>query len=283
MKRPPIGIYEKALPEIPDWSQRLSMVAKAGFDFVEIAVDDAEERLARLNWSQQQIIQVREAALNAGVSIYNLILSAHRRFPLGSADGGTRQKGLDLLKRGIDFSEQLGIRIIQLAGYYVFYETRDERAYHRFLEGLYQGVEWAGQAGVTLALENMDGEDITSIHQAMHFVEQVNSPWLQVYPDLGNLAGNHRDVTQELPLAQGHLVGIHLKDALPGVFRRVPFGDGIVPFTQAFQTLADMEYKGNFLIEMWNDGAPDALQRVTKALSWIQQRMVEGGLIVEKA
>lgn len=282
MKVPKIGIYEKALPENIDWFKRMSIVAELGLDFVEIAVDETEERLVRFDWSNQQIMEVRSAAIEAGLTIYNLILSAHRRFPLGSTDDSTRRKGLNLLKRGIEFSEKLGIRVVQLSGYYVFYESRDERTYDRFLDGLHQGVQWASQAGVILALENMDGEDIISIRQAMHFVEQINSPWLQVYPDLGNLAGNDLDVSQELQFAKGHLVGIHLKDAQRGVFRRVPFGEGIVPFTKAFRTLVDMGYQGNFLIEMWNDGAPDALQIVREALSWIKKRMMEGGLILEE-
>jgi L-ribulose-5-phosphate 3-epimerase UlaE len=38
------------------------------------------------------------------------------------------------------------------------------------------------------ALENVDGDDAASVNQAMIFVDALDSPWFQVYPDIGNLA-----------------------------------------------------------------------------------------------
>lgn len=34
----------------------------------------------------------------------------------------------------------------------------------------------------------MDGDDAASANQAMTFVDALDSPWFQVYPDIGNLA-----------------------------------------------------------------------------------------------
>jgi len=34
----------------------------------------------------------------------------------------------------------------------------------------------------------VDGDDVASVNQAMIFVDALDSPWFQVYPDLGNLA-----------------------------------------------------------------------------------------------
>jgi L-ribulose-5-phosphate 3-epimerase UlaE len=44
------------------------------------------------------------------------------------------------------------------------------------------------EASVMLALENVDGDDVASVNQAMIFVDALDSPWFQVYPDIGNLA-----------------------------------------------------------------------------------------------
>ena len=45
----PIGIYEKATPKHFSWPERLAFAKELGFDFVEMSVDESDERLARLS------------------------------------------------------------------------------------------------------------------------------------------------------------------------------------------------------------------------------------------
>jgi L-ribulose-5-phosphate 3-epimerase len=279
MKKNPVGIYEKALPYDLDWPARLVSARQAGFDFVEISVDESEERLARLDWSAAKRNALRQASSSEGVPLLTLCLSAHRKYPLGSASPAVRQRAADILCKAIDFCVDVGLRVIQLAGYYVYYEPHDEGSYARYREGLAQGLVWASQAGVMLALENVDGNDVDSVSQAMHFVEQFKSPWFQVYPDIGNLAEHGLDVCQELERGRGHIVGIHVKDTRPGEPRRVPFGAGIVPFVEAFQTLAQIDYRGPLMLEMWNDDSPDSMKIVSNARQWVVERMLWAGLI----
>lgn len=278
MARPQIGIYEKALPDLGGWPARMAAAAEAGFDFLEIAVDETDERLRRLDWSPADRVALRRAASDGGVGIHAVILSAHRRFPLGSASRANRKLALDIFDKAVGLAVDIGARAIQLAGYYVYYEPHDGDSRERFVDGLHRGLEKAGAAGVMLGLETMDGEDVTSVERAMEIVDEIGSPWLQVYPDIGNLAANGLDVGAELRRAKGHLVGIHLKDARPGEYRRVPFGEGVVPFVDAFRALAEIGYDGTYLIEMWNDDAADSLRIISDARVWIQDRMVEAGL-----
>ena len=70
-----------------------------------------------------------------------------------------------------------------------------------------------------------------------------------------------------------------MKDTIPGEPRRVPFGEGVTPFVAAFRKLAEMNFNGPILLEMWNDDAPDSLKIVADARDWVEERMVEGGLI----
>ena len=100
-----------------------------------------------------------------------------------------------------------------------------------------------------------------------------------MYPDVGNLGEHGLDVCVELERGRGHLVGIHVKDTRPGEPRRVPFGQGIVPFVAAFRKLAEMRYTGPVMLEMWNDDSPDALRIIRDARTWILARMIEAGLV----
>lgn len=43
-KQVPLGIYEKALPGGECWLERLRLAKELGFDFVEISVDETDDR-----------------------------------------------------------------------------------------------------------------------------------------------------------------------------------------------------------------------------------------------
>lgn len=279
LERLPIGIYEKALPLNINWHSRLAKAKKAGFDFVEISIDESDERLDRLDWSAKERARLRSAIANTGVPIITMCLSGHRKYPLGSADAATRQRALDITHKAVDFAVDVGVRIIQMAGYYVYYEPHTDHSLPLYQEGLAKGLEWASKAGVMLALENVDGNDVSSLKQAMYFVDAFDSPWFQVYPDIGNLSEHKLDVCSELELARGHIVGVHVKDTIPGEPRRIPFGEGTTPFVAAFSKLAEMGFSGPVLLEMWNDDSPDSLRIVEYAREWIITRMREGGLL----
>lgn len=83
-KAVPQGIYEKALPPGEDWLVRLQLARELGFDFVEMSVDETDERLARLDWDQEQRLTLVNAIATTGIRVPSTCLSAHRRFPLGS-------------------------------------------------------------------------------------------------------------------------------------------------------------------------------------------------------
>ncbi len=278
-KKLPIGIYEKALPFNVDWFERLAKAKEAGFDFVEISVDESDERLSRLDWSAAERANLRTAIAQTGVPLTTMCLSGHRKYPLGSADPATRQRAFDIMQKAIDFAVDIGVRVIQLAGYYVYYEPHTADSLPRYQDGLARGLEWASKAGVMLAMENVDGNDVDSVTQAMVFVDAFNSPWFQVYPDIGNISEHGLDVCAELELARGHIVGVHVKDTVPGEPRRVPFGEGTVPFADAFRKLAEMNFTGPVLLEMWNDDSPDSMRIVQESREWVMARMREGSLI----
>lgn len=250
---PPVGLYEKALPARWCWDRRLAMAAQAGYNFVEISIDESDERLGRLQWPGAAKADLRRAVAAAGVPILTMCLSGHRKYPLGSRSPEVRRQAETLMRRAIEFSVDLGVRIVQVAGYDVFYEENDDDTAARYVDGLCRAADWAGQAGVMLALENVDATVSESLARCMAIVRQIDSVWFKIYPDMANVAAAGYDPVDELALCDGHLVGVHVKDSLPKIIRRVPFGAGIVPFRRVFETLAAMNYHGPLVVEMWAD------------------------------
>ncbi|KEA49904.1 xylulose 5-phosphate 3-epimerase [Mangrovibacter sp. MFB070] len=283
MRQHPLGIYEKALPKNLTWPERLVLAKSCGFDFVEMSVDETDERLSRLEWSASQRASLVESMLETGVSIPSMCLSAHRRFPFGSKDEAIRQRARTIMTQAIRLARDLGIRTIQLAGYDVYYETPDETTLRYFTEGMAWAVEQAAAAQVMLAVEIMDTEFMNSITKWKKWDDLLASPWFSVYPDVGNLSAWGNDVASELRLGINRIAAIHLKDTLavtadsPGQFRDVPFGQGCVDFVGIFKTLAELNYRGAFLIEMWTEKAQEPVLEIIQARQWIEQRMQEGG------
>ncbi len=249
----PIGIYEKALPTDLPWEERLERAGQAGYDFVEMSIDESEPRLARLNWTAGERAALRNAVANSGVKVLTMGVSGHRKYPLGSATDEIRKTGLEILYRSIDLASDLGVRIIQLMGYDVFYEESSDLTRSRFIESLHTGAAWAGTAGIMLGLENVDLVFINSIEKALGTIRQVNSPWLNVYPDMGNLVAAGYEPLSQFRLAQGHMVGVHIKDAVFGQVRGVPFKAGVVPFDKIFQLISENCFHGPMVVEMWAD------------------------------
>ena len=215
--RQPVGIYEKAFAPHISWEERLQLAREAGYDFVEMSIDESDERLARLDWTAVERAELRRTIATTGVPILTLGLSGHRKFPLGSESADVRQRALEILRRTIEFASDIGTRIIQIMGYDVFYEASNANSKMRFLDGLQQGARWAATNGVMLGLENVDCNCVDSVEKAMRFVRQVDSPWFHAYPDMGNLFASGLDPCEQLPLAKGRIAGVHVKDTIPGV------------------------------------------------------------------
>ena len=78
----------------------MELAKELGFNFVELSIDESDKRLARLDWSEEKIAQINAAIKKNWHSALTLMLSGHRRYPLGSLDQKTRQKGLGDAKKG---------------------------------------------------------------------------------------------------------------------------------------------------------------------------------------
>lgn len=251
MFKMPVGLYEKALPDSLSWEERLEAAGKAGYDFVEISIDESNERLARLDWSPAERTKLRRSIENTGIRIMTMCLSAHRKYSLGSHNPEVRHQGQEILRKAIDFASDIGLRVIQVMAYDVFYETSDQETRIHFLDGLQLGAHWAGQSGVMLGLENLDTPFVDNLGKALAIINEIDSPWLQLYPDIGNLTAAGHSVPEQLALVRGKVLGIHVKDALPQIIRGVPFEKGIVPFQESFQAMAEIGFWGMLGVEMW--------------------------------
>ena len=83
-------------------------------------MDEIDAKLARLNWTPGGT-GVRQAVEATGVPIGSICLSAHRKYP-GDLDPAVRARSMEIVAQAMDLAVDLGARLIQLAGYDVYYK-----------------------------------------------------------------------------------------------------------------------------------------------------------------
>lgn len=58
MKNYTLGLYEKAMPETLSFKEKLKSARKAGFDFVELSIDETDAKLSRLDWTKDERLRL---------------------------------------------------------------------------------------------------------------------------------------------------------------------------------------------------------------------------------
>lgn len=254
-----IGLYEKAMPASLTWREKLECAKACGYDFVEISIDEKDDKLARLDWSGEQRRELVALMEEVGIPIRSMCLSGHRKYPLGASDPAVQQRSMEIMEKAIQLADDLGIRIIQLAGYDVYYEDSTPQTKANFIHNLKTAAEMAAVKGIVMGFETMETDFMNTTWKSMFYVNMVNSPYLGVYPDSGNLTNAAVsygiNVLDDLESGRDHIVALHLKETVPGKFREIPFLTGHVDFPAVIAKAWDLGVR-RYVTEMWDVGKP---------------------------
>lgn len=238
-----LGIYEKAMPDHLDLEQKLLCAQKFGFDFLELVIDQNEDRQKRLDWSKQERLSLQHFMFSNAITAMTLSISALRSYPLGSLDPAISGRGVELLKKGIDLAYDIGSRVILINAYDVFMEESNPETGMRFLMNLDLCTRWAAARGVIIGLENADRPFGDTIAKTAAIVREINSPYLKIYADIGNATnaaiGCNADPVADLASGMGQIVAVHLKDTMPGEYRFTRYGQGHVNFASCIGCLSE--------------------------------------------
>ncbi|MCI6085214.1 MAG: L-ribulose-5-phosphate 3-epimerase [Selenomonas sp.] len=193
------------------------------------------------------------------------------QYPLGDPDAAKRARSLEIMEKAVALAADLGIRTIQLAGYDVYYSegTAETRKY--FSENLAKAAILAARGGVQLGFETMETPFMDTVEKAMHYVTEVDSPYLGVYPDSGNLTNASliygKSVASDMETGRGHIVAVHLKETVPGKYREIPFGTGHVDFATITKKAWSLGVR-RYVAELWYKEGTDWQQVITDAATF---------------
>jgi L-ribulose-5-phosphate 3-epimerase len=280
MKAYQLGLYEKAMPNHLSFKDKLKVTKQTGFDFLELSIDETDEKLKRLDWTDDEIYKIKHIMEVEQVFIQSICLSGHRKYPLGSQSPEVSQRSLEIMEKAIILAHRLGIRYIQIAGYDEYYFPSTPETEQTFTTNLRKSVHMAATYGVILAFETMETPFMNTITKAMKYVELINSPYLKVYPDIGNLTNAYqaktKDIIKDIKRGDGHIIAAHLKETRPGIFRNLLFGQGHTDYKACIQALLGQQVY-LFVGEFWYNDKRQWRKNIEKSHQFLT-RQIEGAM-----
>ena len=257
MKAYEIGLYEKAMRNSLSWREKLECAKECGYDYVEMTIDASEEKIARVYSSQEERLELVKTMFEAGLPIRSMSVSALTKFAIGDPDDAKRNRGVEILNKSIELAADLGIRVVMVPGYDIYFGESTLETKRLFLENITKATEYAAACGVVLGFETMENEFMNTVGKAMKYVSLVDSPYLKIYPDSGNITNaavlHSHDVCEDLSLGKNNVVALHLKESKPGIFREVPYFTGHVPFEGLIETAWKLGVR-RYVTELWDVG-----------------------------
>jgi sugar phosphate isomerase/epimerase len=156
-----------------------------------------------------------------------------------SLDAEYRLKQVDVIRGGVDSANHFGAKVVRVfAGNYDEQHTFHQ-AFDWIVEGLKASADYAGQNGVTLALEN-HGRLAGRSEQVRAIIDAVHSPALKANPDTGNFLLVHQAPHEAVKDLADVAAMVHFKD-----FKEVPATyDGF-----AYVSLDGLKYTGTAIGE----------------------------------
>lgn len=274
-----LGMYEKAVPKNLSWKEKLLACKQAGFDWLEISIDETDEKINRLYMSKQDKEEIIQAIKETGTPILTMCFSAQRKYSLGSLEKEKHDKAMDMMQKAVDFASDIGIRIIQLAGYDCYYEESNEQSKAEFIKNLKLATEMAAKKGILLGFETMmDRDFIDTVEKGVQYSTLIGSPYLGVYPDIGNLAGAKHDfnyqtsVEDDLRKGKGHIFACHLKETKPKTDRNVPWGTGLTNYEEDIKILKELGIR-MFNGEFWCTDENNYKEDLKKANDFLRDKL----------
>ena len=154
----------------------------------------------------------------------------------------------------------MGIRTVMIPGYDIYYGESTIQTKQFFLENIKKAAEITEKEGVLIGFETMENDFMNTVGKAMKYVRLVDSSYLKVYPDAGNITNAgvklQQDVCEDMLLGKGNMIALHLKETRPGVFREVPFLTGHVDFEAIIHMAWNMGIR-RYVTELWDVGQDD--------------------------
>jgi L-ribulose-5-phosphate 3-epimerase len=232
------------LPRELTYAQRFALARETGFDAIEMQTVTRDE----------EAVEIKEAAAGAGLRIHSVMNMDHWRLPLSSGDADVVRGSVRGMETSMRNAALWGADTVLLVPAVVDAKTSYRDAYERSQRVIRERLlPMARDLKVVIAVEEVWNKFLLSPMEFARYVDELDSPWLKAYFDVGNvvLYAFPQDWIRTLG---PRIVKLHLKDftfdGRNGTFAWKAIGEGDIDWIEVRRALNDIKYTGYVTTEV---------------------------------
>lgn len=273
------GIFEGAFPVGLDLASCFALVRKAGFEGVELSLQDATPLMEqaqnettpgiraieqsvgldrprpgglRLDSTPAEIEQIARRAHDAGLVVTSVSTMQLFYYPLSSRIPAVRERAVQIVRKMIEATASMGGDLVLVVPGMVTAEDPYQDVWKRSCEVLSTLIPYAEKLGITIAIENVWNKFLLSPLEYRDYIDAFGSPFVGAYFDVAN-ALRYGFPDQWIELLGPRLKRIHFKDYRLDVddirgFTYLMQGD--VPWSRVVTALRKIGYAGWAIVEV---------------------------------
>ena len=163
--------------------EKFKIIKELGYDGIELNSPGGVDKGEAL-----------KASRTTGLPIHGVVDSIHWQTRLSDPSAELRQKALDGLSTAIRDSHRVGGSSVLLVPAVVGGNVSEKDAWDRSIEQIHKALPLAARLGVHILIENVwnrflydhDGPDNQTAERLVKYIDEINSPWVGSYFDIGN-------------------------------------------------------------------------------------------------
>jgi hexulose-6-phosphate isomerase len=187
--------------------EKFRIAKRAGFDGIEMDCPNP--------WPDAEVVK---AVAETGIPVHSVVDSVHWKSTLSHDDPAQREKGVAGLETAIRGAKAYGASNVLLVPAVVGGKVTHEQAWERSIEGIRRVLPLAAELGIFILIENVwnrfgydhDGPVDQPADRLAAYVDEIDSPWVRFYLDLGNHR-KYASVPEWIRTLGSRIVKLHVK------------------------------------------------------------------------
>lgn len=220
------------------------VAAEAGLDGVELNLNQNGDVGLTMETSVTEAESLKKMANEFRLELPSLSCGLMWGTPLSSPDEEARTKAKLIVQKQLELASAMEIRTILVVPGMVAQETSYEECWHRSQEQLADLANTATKLGVRIGIENVWNKFLLSPPEMIRFIEEVGSPAVGAYFDVGNVV-NFGFPDQWIRSLGKRILKVHVKDfstQVGNIQGFVPLLAGDVNWPRVMAALQDVGY-----------------------------------------
>lgn len=176
----------------PDLKKCLMLAKQAGFDGVEVALD--EQGPVSLNSTREEMLELKAFAEALGLEFYSVASGLYWTYNYTSNLEENREKAKAITRKQLEVASYLGCDTILVVpgAVKVAFDPESELveydvAYERALSALKELAPYAEELKVSIGVENVWNKFLLTPLEMARFIDEVGSDYVGSYFDVGNV------------------------------------------------------------------------------------------------